>query len=316
MVGVGELWRGTFQMGLEGTPGIPVAATRKMYFQTDDSQLTGPAKPSTPYKFAVQRRSSQLAVTRGSIQPGGTVKMPLSAEECLELYAIGLQGGGGLTYTPGNNAPDSATVEWHDGANEWQSAGMYANTLKWTGSVEKDSSLEATLFGQTFVANAVTGALADRTPTFYEGWQSRLYIDGIGGSAGTTPLTAAMINWEITFDNKLDRKYFANNTQNVGAIPIGEFDLKAQLTMEAVSADTLAEFNNSQSTTPRLVQLKFGSDGSSTMLNIPGVWTAEDLGQKDKGTRVYRLSMDYIYDATNAFGFQVVVESARGGAFA
>lgn len=317
----GELWRGAWQLGLETVVGTPVAATRKAYYTTDDSSLTGPARPSTPYKFAVQRRSSQLAVTRGSIQPGGTVKLPLSSNECLELYAIGLAGavtpsGGIFTYTPGNAAPDSATIEWHDGANQWQSAGMYANTLKWSGNVEKDSSLEATLFGRTFVTTTLTAGLPDRTPTFYEGWQSRLFIDAIGATAGTTAKTAALINWEVTFDNKLDRKYFGNNTQNVGGITIGEYDLKAVLTLEAASADTLTEFTNAQATTSRLVRLTFGPDASATTLDIPGVWTAEDLGQKDKGTRVYRMTLDYIYDATNAFGFRVRAVSARTASFA
>src|SRR5262245_35221771 len=151
----GELWRAAFQIGRESTPGTAVAATRKMYFTTENSSLTGPARPSTQYKFAVQRRSSQLAVTRGSIQPGGTIRMPVSNDECLELYAIGIQAGvtpvtGVYTFTPGNAAPDAATLEWHDGANQWREAGVYCNTLRWTGNVERANELEATLFGQTF----------------------------------------------------------------------------------------------------------------------------------------------------------------------
>jgi hypothetical protein len=317
----GELWRSAFQIGKETTPGTGVAATRKMYFTTENSSLTGPARPATQHKFAVQRRSSQLAVTRGSIQPAGTVRMPLSNDESLELYAIGIQGGvtpatGVFTFIPGNTTPDAATLEWHDGANQWREAGVYANTLRWTGNVERANELEATLFGQTFVTNTLTAALTDRTPTFYEGWQSRVFIDALGATAGTTAVTGTLINWEVTFDNHLERKYFANNTQNLGALTIGEFDLSAQLTLEASSASALTEYTNAQSVTARLVQLKFGTNGTSTTLDIPGIWTAEDLGQRDKNTRVYRMTLQYIYDATNAFGFRVKSESTRTATFA
>jgi hypothetical protein len=120
----------------------------------------------------------------------------------------------------------------------------------------------------------------------------------------------------VTFENHLDRKYFANNTQNVGGITIGEFDLSAQVTFEASAAAALTEYTNSQAVTNRLLRLKFGQDGASTSLDIPGAWTAEDLGQKDKNTRVYRFTMNYVYDSTNAFGFQIKAESARTGSFA
>jgi hypothetical protein len=249
------------------------------------------------------------------------VRMPLSNDESLELYAIGIQGGvtpatGVFTFIPGNTTPDAATLEWHDGANQWREAGVYANTLRWTGNVERANELEATLFGQTFVTNTLTAALTDRTPTFYEGWQSRVFIDALGATAGTTAVTGTLINWEVTFDNHLERKYFANNTQNLGALTIGEFDLSAQLTLEASSASALTEYTNAQSVTARLVQLKFGTNGTSTTLDIPGIWTAEDLGQRDKNTRVYRMTLQYIYDATNAFGFRVKSESTRTATFA
>lgn len=38
-------------------------------------------------------------------------------------------------------------------------------------------------------------------------------------------------------------------------------------------------------------------------LTIPGFWSAADIGQTDAGTAMYQLSMDYIYDPTNALAF-------------
>ena len=88
----GELWRSTFQIGKETTPGTGVAATRKMYFMTESSTLTRERDPRA-HKFATQSRDSVRAHTLGPVVAGGSVKMPLSASESIELLLMGLNGG-------------------------------------------------------------------------------------------------------------------------------------------------------------------------------------------------------------------------------
>jgi hypothetical protein len=40
-------------------------------------------------------------------------------------------------------------------------------------------------------------------------------------------------------------------------------------------------------------------------VDMPGFWDAVDVGQTDMGTRMYQLSLDYLYDPTNAFAFRL-----------
>ena len=42
----------------------------------------------------------------------------------------------------------------------------------------------------------------------------------------------------------------------------------------------------------------------AVQLDIPGNWSATDLNKDDQGTRVYQLSLQYLYDPTNAFGLR------------
>jgi len=46
-------------------------------------------------------------------------------------------------------------------------------------------------------------------------------------------------------------------------------------------------------------------------IDLPGAWDGVDLGGTDKGTRVYEMSLQYIYDPTNAYGLQIRCQNAR-----
>jgi hypothetical protein len=317
----GELWRSIWQAGKEVTPGTAVAATRRLYVSSDDSTITGPNPTTTEHKFAVGRRDNTLARTRGMNQPGGAFKMALSPDECLEFYAMGLApsaapSGGVFTFTPGNTSPDAGTLRVNDGANVWISAGTHVSELTWSGNKNKGSELSGTLFSMSSVAGALTGSLTDRSPEFYEGWETQLFIDAFEGTPGTTAVDLILASWDVKFSNKLERLMFADNTRNASGISVQEYDLTAQFTFHAKPAATVTELTNAAAETGRLVQLVFGQTGETTKLTIPGFWTAEDLGQKEQGVRTYRMTLGYVYDPTNAYGFQVAVESARAGVWA
>jgi hypothetical protein len=262
----GELWRGSFQVGLESTPNTTVPATRKMYF-TPDSKL-GRVRPPRPHKFATATRDNTRAMTLGPAEVGGTLKMPLSASEIIEFLLMGVKAGVApagagaaklWTFTPGTSlAP--ATIEWNDGAREWEAGGCYVNKLKFTGNVKGESMVEAEVFGMSLAAASLTGALTDRLPDFIEGWETKLYIDAFGGTAGSTAVSDLLINWEITLDNMLGRKKWANNTAYYDGITIGEIGISAKLMFEAAAAQALTEFNNWDAATERLVRVEFGNN--------------------------------------------------------
>ncbi len=59
-----------------------------------------------------------------------------------------------------------------------------------------------------------------------------------------------------------------------------------------------------------------GYSGKRTIwLDIPGFWSAMDIGQTDAGTRVYQATMEYLYDPTNAFGMRMRVLNGRATAW-
>ncbi len=325
----GELWRSTMQIGKETTAGTTVAATRKIYPTSDNSRLSR-GRAARAHRVATGTRDNVRAFTLGPTEVGGNISMPLSASEIIELLLMGVNGGvaGALqtaaylwTFTPGT-ALDAATLEWDDGARVWEAGGCLVNSLKFSGNVNGEATVEAEIFGMNLAAATLTGALTDRQPDFIEGWETKLFVDALGATPGTTQVTGTLINWDVEFNNQLGRKYFANNTQDVGAITTGEIEVKAKLTFEASNAAALTEFNNWDAVTERLVRLDFGNneviagaEKTFVTLDIPGAWDAFDLGGSDAGTRTYELGLQYLYDVTNAFGLQIRAQNARSTAW-
>lgn len=328
----GELWRSVVQIGKETTAGTSVAATRKLY--TREPVLTRERAPR-PHRFATGTRDNVRAFTLGPEVVGGSLAMAMSADEIIELLLLSIQGAvtptqpdsvGNptvylWTFKPGNTL-DSATVEWDDGARPWEAAGVRVNSLTIEGNVREENVISAELFGTALVQAALTGALAERVPTFLEGYEVKLYIDSFGGTPGTTEVPGTLINWSVSLNNNLTRKYTASNTQAASAIPIGELGVEATLTFEAEKAAALTEFNNWNAATRRLVRLEFGQNATISgtykrfvTVDIPGAWGAVNLGGADEGTRVYELSYQYVYDSTLAAGIQVRAQNTRSAAY-
>lgn len=326
----GEEWRSTFQMGKENSAGTPVSATRKMYFDIGASNLSATREPRV-HEFATGTRSQARAYTQGPQAAGGTLQLPLSASEIVELLLIGIKGGvtptgaGAAklwTFVPGETDLETATVEWNDGARGLQLAGARANILRIQGSANGPNNLTAELFGTDLTVEALTGGLPDRTPDFLEGWESKCYIDAFGAAPGSTNKADLLINWDVTFNNNLGRKKWANNTSYYDATVVGKIGVEATLTLEAAAAQAATEYANWVAETLRLVRLEFGqndvidgSDKKFVTIDIPGAWSAFDLGQSDEGTRAYQLQLSGIYDVTNSFGLQVRCQNARAAAW-
>lgn len=429
----GELWRSYFQLGKETTAGTTVAATRRMYFNVDGSEFTREREPRA-HKFATGSRDNVRAFTLGPTVVGGKISMPLSASEIIELLLMGIRGavtptGSGAaklwTFTPGTSL-DAGTVEWYDGARGWDVGGVHVDSLKIAGSADGEATVEADAFGLNMEIATPTGSLTERVPEFFEGWETKLYVDTFGGTAGSTQKTGVLVNWDIQINNGLDRKYFAANTINAGGTTIGELEVMAKLTYEASSTESATEFANWDAATKRLVRLTFGDNtniavneiqtltitgtptggdftityaGQTTgaiafnasaatvqtalealsniapgdvtctggdlpgaavvctfggtlantdvalmtttdsltggtapasaivqtlaggnqktfiTVDLPGAWEAVNLSGSDKGTRVYELSLQYVYDTTNAYGLQIRCNNTRSTAY-
>lgn len=261
----GQLWSGTLQIGKETVAGQASAATRKLY--TREPVLTIERDPRV-HRFATTTRDNVRAYTNGPVMAGGSLSMPMSADEILEMLAISVQGSVTPTTPSGATdarlftfkpagALDSATLEWADGARTWQGAGFRGNSLTITGAANEANDLSVDLFGTNVVAGSLTGALAERVPTFFEGWQTRLYIDAFAGTPGTTPIPGVLRNWTVTINNNLARVYTADNTLAANRITSGELDMTASFTFDAYQSRSLTEFNFWAAATQRLVRLEF-----------------------------------------------------------
>jgi hypothetical protein len=321
----GESWQQLYQIGKEVTEGTAVAATRKLYgtgdlTRTRDVQLI---------KVSSGTRDNQRDVKLRSVQAGGTFTQPLSNDEIIELLLGTIQTSPGIVTALGASTwtfkptlaspPDPQTWEWFDGYRNWQQRGVRIDQLKISGTVGGDTTVAATLFGREMITAAQTAALADRVPNFIEGWETKLYIDAFGATPGTTNVPGTMLAWDVTINNHLGRKYYADNTTATGGVVLGALDIAADITLEA-NASALTEYTNRDTPTKRLVRLEFGNNGAVlgtsalkplVSIDIPGAWTAIDLTPEDNGTKVYKFSYQYIYDVTNAFAVQFKVQTTR-----
>jgi hypothetical protein len=328
----GELWRRVTEGALETVPGTAVAGTRRMYWVDPTFEVT---KDSTPRAFAVGRRDNVLDVTYGPKIVAGSASLPVSASEMLEPLLVGMKGAVAptqpsagpdptvylWTFTPGN-ALDTMTVRYHDGARVWIVSGANVNKFEIAGSVGGDNNVNLDFFARDMVAGSLTGSLPDRVPEFASVWETKLFIDALGGTPGTTNIPATLINWSFSFDNQMAREYFADNTQAAGDISSDELVITAKLTVRASSTAAIAEFDNWNNNVARLISCEFGQNKvisttykRFTRVTVPAKWTAVGLGGNENNRRTYELTCQYIYDSTLAAGMKIELQNSRATAW-
>lgn len=326
----GELWREQIQIGKEVTAGTGVAATRKAY--ADSISLTR-TREAVPHKFATGTRDRTRAQTLRSVQAGGSIQIPMSADELLEWLCAGIQAtptpttpaGGTLTrlwtFKPSTSL-DSITIERDDGARIRRLLGCRVNSIHIQGSAGGDNMVTFDLFGTDLVdLGSLTGSLSSRLPTFMEGWEANLYIEDFAGTPGTT-LVGGMINWDVTINNNLGRFYSAANTLGANRVTFGDIDIAAKVLVDASAAVAPAEYAKFDAETYRIARLEFGQneiiEGALkrfVTIDLPGGWSAVDLNQSDSNVRAYEFSMNGVYEPTLAAALQIRCQNDRASVF-
>ena len=329
----GALWRERIQIGKEVTAGTGVAATRVAYASNVSLQ---PSRAPREHRFSTGTRDNVRARTLGPTVAGGSLQIPVSAEELLEWCLACFDGSvtpttpaGGTTskrwvFAPGLT-PASVTIERQDGANTGRGLGMRVNQMTIAGNVREQNVATMELFGTNVEGPAafptLTTGLTERTPTFLEGWQTNLYIDALGATPGTTA-KIAMISWNVVINNGMGRKYLAQNTLSARRVVMGQLGITANLLLEAAEADTVAELANSDANTPRLVRLEFIQTTPiettiypTVWIDLPGYWTSPDRNQADEGTRAYGFPFNYIFDPTLGAGIKMTLTNTRATSF-
>ena len=267
MANAGQLWSTAVQIGKETTPGTVVAATRKVYYR---EPMFNRQRAPRVHRFATGTRDNVRAVTNGPIEATGSLSLPMSASEIIELLLITIQGGvtpttpSGATdarqwvFKPGGSI-DSATFEFDDGARVQKALGMRGNSMTIAGSAMEENVLSLDLFGtDVTIGGSLTGALSERVPSFTEGWQTRIFLDAFGTSTPrSTPIPGFLRNWSIQFNGNLARVYTADNTLAANRVTTGEIDVTATLTVDAYSNQTTTEYTNWDAGTKRHLGLEF-----------------------------------------------------------
>jgi hypothetical protein len=323
----GESWRQSFQVGKETTEGTAVAATRKLYMLGDLKQ----DRPVNLIRVANGLRTNVVDARPRAIISKNSFTMQLSADEILEPLLMTVQGSvtptttlGASTWVfkPNTNNVDTATLEWYDGYRGWMANGCKGNMLKISSTVSGDVSVAWDVWARNVVAQTITPALTDRVPLYIEGWETKLYIDNFGGTAGTTAF-AKCLSSEVTVTNNLGLKYYQANLNTVGDIPLGLMDIGCVLRVEGDAAG-FAEYGNWTGIVKRLVRIEHGNNGAvlgtsalkpRTAIDIPGAWSVVDLSPEDNGTKVYQMTLVGIYDPGNGYGLQITTQTTRSAAW-
>lgn len=335
----GELWREVVQVGKEVTPGTAVAATRKLYTR-DPSISLDPA--SRPHEFATGTRDRVRAHTTGPEEVGGSVMVPVSADELLEWLLVSVQGGvtpstpAGATnarlwqFAVAGASLDALTMQRNDGAQNQRIAGIRGNQFSIAGSSTEANEATIELLAQSLYPGpddadfVLTTGLTDRVPSFYEGWETVVGLCDFGDDpeADAVYIDGALINWNISLNNNLQRKYHGQNTKSATGLSIGSPTITAQCLLEASNPTTWDEIKKWRRNEYRILRFVFGNNveieagfNKYVSVDIPGAWSAADLGQNDRGTRAYQMTMQYVTDPALAAGLVISCQTARATAF-
>lgn len=166
-------------------------------------------------------------------------------------------------------------------------------------------------------SSPTAGLTLDSAPTWVYGADTEVYVDTVAGSIGTTKWTDTIHSAQLTVNNNLDRKRYANgsNTRfNLAGYGRGAREIELQLTV-AKSAVAIAEratldddpiparYIELKTTSPAIIT---GSTPYSQSIRLPArLISAED--DEIGGNSTIVLTYRAFYDATLTYALRAVV---------
>lgn len=314
------------QAGLETTRGTAVAATRRVYGER------GPAffDPSVSKEFLSEAMSSYIANYRHVVTGvGGKLTIPgwVTASDLAwwgQLFWKGSVAGvlsavTVYTYTfaptAGSDDLKTGTFEFQTDTQGYQVPFCLADKLEISWVTGKPVQFSAELLGQQYVAQAVTGAIGDRTTLNpLAGTTANVWIDNGGGTIGTT-VAANVLGGKITWQNKWmpithakGQLYYDDAVREARSVA---FELDVHFNTVTEAAALLAD-------TERLIRTKFtGPVIAGSTGNVPESVTVDLYGfhldasfSPNKAIRMAKLVGESQYDTTATFDWQVAVANA------
>ena len=330
MPGVKTLRR--IQFGKETTAGTLVAATTRW-------RGTGLLKDI----HEVEETNEEIGIIGGAdrtdiVKVGGSVELassPLTFEQLPYILAMAFGGpvtgtadgvGTDKIYTttiPTTSQPTLVTYSIEGGDNFEVETLNYAHCTKFsiTGAPGKPVMLSASLQGQQVArkSGGFTGAATVPAVTQALFQKSKVYLDAIGGSAGTTQVANAVLGYKIDVSINTVWKYTADGNLYPSFPVYTDHEIKGEITFEhdtAVDGSTGAKVDW-RAQTPKMLQIKIEGDTVATggttyqkktiLINLPIKWkVADPLGDMNKNDTI-KMQFRSRYNATAATAGSIVV---------
>ena len=316
------------QLGVESTPGTPVAATtiwRGMGSIADESEITFVEEDVGLLSGTDRTYIAKLmsALTLEDV-PATFEQLPYLFEMGIETVA-GVQDGAGTDYIYTYDPPTTAlntlanyTMEGGDNAGAEEMNYCYAESITLSGAAGEALMMGAEIKGQKVIPAAFTGALS--IPAVDEILVSRasLFLDAEGGSIGSTQISNTLLALALTINTGLIPKFTANGAsepvfsfvQSTGAL-----EIVLQVTFEH-NAAAITEIANARAETPRLLRVQFDGPAVATpgttysnktlILDMAGKWELFDpIGDQD-GNSIRTANFRARYNSVAAFFAQFV----------
>lgn len=315
------------QAGLESTRGTAVAATRRVYGERGNAWFD----PTVSKEFLAESMTSYISNYR-HVVTGVTAKLGIpgyvTASDLAWWGQLFWKGGvaGVLsattvytyTFTPTVASDDlkTATFEAQSDTQGYQFPFCLGEKLEISWVAGKAVQFSADLLAQQYVAQAVTGAIGDRTVlNGMAGTTAQVFIDNAGGTIGTTPAANVLggkltwtNNWMPITHNK-GNLYYDDAVRETRSLAI-ELDIHFNTTTEQAALLSDAE---------RLIRVQFvgpviaGSAGNiteSVKADFYGFHT-DTTFSASKAIRVVKIMGESQYDTTAGFDWAVAVANSN-----
>jgi len=313
------------QLGREVTPGTEVNATsvwrgigtlldtRKIERVNEDiGTIGGTTKTNQPMKGG-SLNMSQLA----------TFEQFLHILEASVKTATPAQDGAGTDYiytyalpTTSGNTVKTYTIEGGDDAGEEQMLYSFVKDWQLTGTGRNGWQLSANWLGRSVEPGTFTSMPALAAVNYMNFGMTKVYIDAIGGTIGTTQKSNTVRMIDLKFDSGVQPKDTADGRLDFSFHQGTEYKFTGRIEFEHDSI-SIAQKVAQRAQTPQLMQIKiegstnFATPGTTysvptVLVNMPFVWTNfEKLGEAN-GNDIVQGSFFSAYDTTAAAAASVV----------
>lgn len=322
---MGEVALRKLQAALEVTRGLDLPATRKVYATGHMEKNIDLIAPMEDRGTFISNYRSSLGVVTSSLPLDGGV----SFEDLPWWLQMALKGGVAgvlravtaydytFVPTPGTDDLKSATFEWGDDTQAFQSNYCMVDTMEITGVLNSFWTFSVGIIGTDMATTTFTGALGDRTVEDVNMYLTKLAI-GAAGSVPSSYMTGRFIGFKLSINNNLARKYFADGVApTLGGIGRGKREFTLEITFEG-NAATVTERGVWEAGTNRVARITAtgsaiaGSTGPvlrTVDIVFPGKWSAFAVGERDTNT-IFVATMRNEYDAALAYDLSVVATNA------